>query len=1289
MRRLYSAIALCVSLLIIQAGLLTVAESSAVDPIEGLLRFPAPPPPNPDIRRPREPIGRLSPNAGQMPDDDAPINELLAYWTELALVDFGEEDLYYRPKMSDVVFQRLSAEVDKDPKKLVELLSKFPRDERSAAFIKNIMDREGSFGAFDEDAREAILDHLVNNSPYYTDQLYTRAARVRDTATYVSNHRDLLKLAKWDFDRARPLLDDLYRNDASKPTRMVAAWAFYLNAIKTGSVGDTERYRDELKAAVENRNLTGPVRDLAMDALVAGGDWSGRDEWYTSLLSDPTLTEIPGYTGLTTLINASEPGKYIDKMIDLLGSSSATVRAAAIRNLAIELRSRDERVIRAMLPWLSDPKWAGNDEYGRMSLVSALVQIKVPESVPGLIAMLDERGTERGNARSVVSMNSNTNSMGSAANAAASAATAAMAAAMRAAMAASGDLDDGFEDHGEEFPFRMSAIMALATQADRQAAPALRRILGEVEEYQTPAVIRAMIKCHAFELHEQIEAIEFVLTERGQNVARMTGRGAANVANQAANAANTAAVSTRRGQISVTRELVTGRLSTSGSRISPAEVQAVLGLHLIEDTAPNDELSRAMVDHIISIDDTDKPRAASLRKAVFSWSNPIFSALHLHDIRRDRGDARDMLKVIADRKSILEKIPSDLFAMTTGTETSAGIAACMLGNWPDQKLILESDSVRTQAAMLACARLVRTPLPITMIEPLMFSNDRVLARAAESYLVSVDTVAARDMVLKKYPGRAMIFGAMSAFWPDDAIDGDDEILSRLFSSIGEDLTFRLGPEAPPEKLVADEKRFQKEVLTDDAVLAVYAYDSNVIRIYEDRVSYTWEEDEARYQTRDLSEFEFNSLRNHLAANNVDEMPPAISCNGIYCVRSELLMIGRNGGRRVFRSGASTSFFAWLDDFFENAKKHPMTTKYALSSEIRGLEIVYADNRFEALTVWNSGNDIRALISDKDARTAIIESAVDPYDLLYETSDDDDEEETETVIKNRIANYEAGVLKAIRERQTKLFATIEWRSVENGKAESAAAQPPEIPFIPALPGSMLDPVFDTWKARAGNVEYRTGDEGLYKVTGGNPTLYKKGKYSSPLVTANGRWLVVTKEDHGEEEENILVRINLANAREYPVTGLGESYSPLARSEIGTTGRVLILEGMYEMSPFGSDPDDEDNPMSGSTRSLGILDTQTGAITPARGEIRPMIHQTFRPLQRTADGATYWAAIPNTDKKTTDIGVYDMRTAAFKRVLHIPKITFDSLAMWVDEAAGTVYFVYRGHIVKLPLDQSKPN
>ena len=320
MKRTIRAAAFCLSLLIGGFYMLFGVAAAPEDPIDALLRLPAPPPPNPlVIRKIFRSDGEIDRN-GQPPGDDAPIEELLEYW---AMHQRSITRMGHQPEMSDKVFERLTAEIEKDPTKLTSLLGSFPMNERSADFIKRMYDQ-----GLDAGLRRTVKEWLVVNSKYFTSELFQRASAVRDTETYLSNHDELLQLVRLDYERARPIIDRLAANGNSKATGILAKWARSINALNTNSTGDIERYRDELKAIVEDKSLSAAYRDLAMDALVVEKEWSGRDDWYVSLLADETLHDLGGYTGLTTLINVSPADKYVAKMIELLKSSNAAVRAA-------------------------------------------------------------------------------------------------------------------------------------------------------------------------------------------------------------------------------------------------------------------------------------------------------------------------------------------------------------------------------------------------------------------------------------------------------------------------------------------------------------------------------------------------------------------------------------------------------------------------------------------------------------------------------------------------------------------------------------------------------------------------------------------------------------------------------------------------------------------------------------------------------------------------------------------------------------------------------------------------
>ncbi len=221
------------------------------------------------------------------------------------------------------------------------------------------------------------------------------AEKVADTSEYVTNQKELLALARVDWEKARPILERLLNDDNQPISQTLARWAFYQHALKEQNSSDIETYRKKLQETVENKTAKPGNRDLAMDALVESGDFDGRDDWYYSLLDDETLYDLrvngASYTGLTTLLNRSPKGKYTAKMLELVNSNNPVIRKAAVRNLTVMIDSQNPEVVRALLPWLENPDWAQEVNSERRRLISALSQIAMPESVPGLITVLNEK----------------------------------------------------------------------------------------------------------------------------------------------------------------------------------------------------------------------------------------------------------------------------------------------------------------------------------------------------------------------------------------------------------------------------------------------------------------------------------------------------------------------------------------------------------------------------------------------------------------------------------------------------------------------------------------------------------------------------------------------------------------------------------------------------------------------------------------------------------------------------------------------------------------------------------
>jgi hypothetical protein len=1163
---------------------------------------------------------------------------------------------------TDKVLDRLMAEMERNPDLAPDLINVLPRNSRSADFVKGLHDR--AIGREDGTVeRRAMLKRwLKYNSTYYSDELARDAARVKDSNGYLTNHSDLIALARVDWDRANPIVSRLYADSSQRASQTAARWALYLRAIEANSPSDTERYRDELKATVENKSLSDGVRDLALDALSLEKDWPGRDEWYMSLMQDETLLELGTYTGLTTLISASPEDKYTDRMIALLDSENINVRSAAARNLLLRLSADRPDVIKALLPWLSDPKWLKAGTAGRESLIQTLQRVKIPEAVPALIALLDER------APAMRSYPSNANANAAVSNAMWQAAMAVNAAA-RAAQAAANGENANFTSYsyggtGDEHPFRYMAITALGFQADSRAVPALRRVFGEMgQPYQLSAAVAAIYSCGGFSIAEQVDALE----EAARNADEMPIAFGSS-ANAIANAANVVA--------NAVMSVSSGYSVYGGEGPRRLDMDRLLGVHLTQITVVSDELARAVVDRIEALDRTDAKTSGVLRKIVVTWDSPAVYALHLRDLKNNKADADAILRLLAVRHKLRETLNSEIFNVRTGNQTAVGISSCILEDANDSEAIIEGSSDDARTALLACARLIRLPLPVEKVAALLPSKDKLLALAAERYLESEDSPAARKIVLSLHPNEAKITGATMTFPGGDGPSGvSSPLLLQVFATVSPFYS-PIGAQYYPgfsntSTIVDLERSVRDEVKKKPDLLGVYNWQENYIHIYKDRAVLSWRDDPARYRERTLTNDEFDAFKSLLAHHRADDLPPFLEC--LYCEPRQLLMLGKNGGRRVYVQATTLApFFAELDQMFRDLRREPAAIKYWASKGVPGLEVLFADDRLEAKAVWKNGSDLRLLTADKVRRSEIDEE----LEAFAESSAENvsvDEDDPSARDEHRVG--EPSPERSIeKETSRRLYENFAWFEFRSGALGASVPQPADVPYIPATDDLSVPPLDTQWKATVGTTEIRSDETGLYKVVAGKITKIRSGYYGGVVVTPNGRWAITTKYD--DDEGARLVRVNLSTNRETIIEPEEFSeFRPIAY--VSSISRVLLgpLEtyGMYRSAGIGLKSDRSGGPFA-------LLDPETGKVSATNSDFRPLGQQTARPLQSTSGPFEYWAALP--DEKETVVGVYNARTFVFKPMLTVPEISFDSMDMWVDASDGKLYFVYQGHLLAAP-------
>ena len=195
---------------------------------------------------------------------------------------------------------------------------------------------------------------------------------------------------------------------------------------------------------------------------------------------------------------------------------------------------------------------------------------------------------------------------------------------------------------------------------------------------------------------------------------------------------------------------------------------------------------------------------------------------HPEQIVRKLRDADAMLKLLARRKDLREKQSPDIAEMRGGVPAAKAIAACLFENKSDYESIVSSGPDAAKIALFACARLIRAELPVQRVVSDLRSPNKVLAMAAERYLESEDSHAARAAILAAYPAQAKILGATTAFNVPGLEATPGAFLREVFNSVNpyfrvEEYAYQAFSYTGETEL---EKRLQTEVRSKSDLLGI-------------------------------------------------------------------------------------------------------------------------------------------------------------------------------------------------------------------------------------------------------------------------------------------------------------------------------------------------------------------------------------------------------------------------------------------------------------------------------------
>jgi hypothetical protein len=836
------------------------------------------------------------------PADDAPIKELVAYWSNHDGVGALE------PKLSDKVRQRLLEACEDLPERIYSLMDCVPNNADTHDRLYKLLNEEPEG---EETWKPGLRAWLRRNSAYFRDELI-KTTREADDNIYLAKE-DLLALARLDWNAARPVLET-FATAGKAVLTPVAMTLLYEHAMRDGDSARAESYRAVLKAIVQNRQSDWNARVEVLASLLKA-EWSGQEEWFISLFADTTLGGIQGDEIEDAAKSGDESGakadaakgetprenveiaiddrwelrdgviatalygntvlhenadRWLPVIGNLVGHDHRAVHKAALKCLIKFLinesgdEERRKEIARKIIPCLTEPGWVTKED--RAQLIARLIEFNMPEFAPGLIWILD--------------------------------------------------YDEAPEN-------RAAAANALAQYRDPRAIPALRRALEkEKVEWNRQMIVTALAECGGLSDDEMAVAVEAY--------ARM--------------------VVTVEGEQEIEKARYIPDLD------KPLSLQVSIGriLHESETIRGTEGLAVRLIERAVALRVTQPDVSRQILRTIEGAPLRVAELNLVERIGEGWADFDSVALALETRDTLMKGAGDELYRLIKQGGYAAGVAAAILKDEREWKSMLEGNDIKTQLALLAGARYLRDKLPVELVGRLLKSTNRELAKAAESYLEVEDSPEARKLVLARHPGEARVLGDLTAISNDD-----DNIES---ARKGEDaLRKELRSRSAPEAIYAVFQTYLPGN-ADCVVIRVRGGKAEMsVQESVERRNVRWLTDGEFEELRALTsrqEIEDLGPESYFVGREKAwwkyEYLRLTKEGGRRIVLDGLLRAPKNPTPHEELSGL----------FYRLSRSGEFAARYTIEDKIPGVEVVLADKNQSVLKVCAEGGEIRALIEAK-------------------------------------------------------------------------------------------------------------------------------------------------------------------------------------------------------------------------------------------------------------------------------------------------------------------------------------
>jgi hypothetical protein len=232
----------------------------------------------------------------------------------------------------------------------------------------------------------------------------------------------------------------------------------------------------------------------------------------------------------------------------------------------------------------------------------------------------------------------------------------------------------------------------------------------------------------------------------------------------------------------------------------------------------------------------------------------------------------------------------------------------------------------------------------------MRSKNSLLAVSAERYLLVEDSKEARELLWRRHSNEAFVTG-----WRENIAligGGNFELMAKM------------------------EEKLRGELFKDNSPREIFALIANseqygrVLRIYADRAVYTYNENAARYRERVVSSAELAAFKEFITANSIPDLGPQFNYCHHDCWSAEFLALTKAQGRRVFSHQGIGRWITLLENFHLLGRGEAAQIHYNLEKEIKGLEVLYSDERLVVKDVWQGGAEVRVFVEREKSEDEI-------------------------------------------------------------------------------------------------------------------------------------------------------------------------------------------------------------------------------------------------------------------------------------------------------------------------------